>query len=116
GLTLIVLVVLGIAAVNETGISLGGMLESWGNAERFFARVGALKFPEPAELIGLIALTVGLVLVGTLLAALMSVPIAYLAASNTTPGPGWRAAARFVGVFTRALPDVVLAMAFVLIF
>lgn len=116
GLTLIVLVVLGIAAVNETGISFGGMLESGGNAERFFARVGALQFPEPADLIGLIALTVGLVLIGTLLAALMSVPIAYLAASNTTPGPGWRATARFIGVFTRALPDVVLAMAFVLIF
>lgn len=116
GLTLVALLVLGIAAVGETGISLTGMVESWGNAERFFARVGSLKFPEPADLIGLIALTVGLVLVGTLLAALMSVPIAYLAASNTTPSAGWRATARFIGVFTRALPDVVLAMAFVLIF
>ncbi|UGS26248.1 phosphonate ABC transporter, permease protein PhnE [Microbacterium resistens] len=115
-LTLLALVVLGVLAVNEIGISIPGMIQSWGNAEHFLSRVGALSFPEPAELAGLIALTVGLVLVGTLLAAVLSVPIAYLAASNTTPGNAWRMAARFVGVLTRALPDVVLAMAFVLMF
>ncbi len=97
-------------------ISIPDMIASWGNAERFFARVGALSFPEPAELAWLIALTLGLVLTGTLLAAALSVPIAYLAASNTTPGNGWRAAARFAGVLARAVPDVVLAMVFVLMF
>lgn len=116
GLTLLALLVLGILAVDEVGISIPAMVQSWGNAENFVARVGGLSFPEPADLAWLIALTVGLVLVGTLLAAALSVPIAYLAASNTTPGSGWRAAARFVGVLTRALPDVVLAMAFVLMF
>ncbi|MFK0403434.1 phosphonate ABC transporter, permease protein PhnE [Microbacterium sp. NPDC090225] len=116
GLTLLALVVLGVLAVGEVGISIPAMVESWGNAENFMARVGGLTFPEPGDLLWLIALTVGLVLVGTLLAAVLSVPIAYLAASNTTPGNGWRAAARFVGVLTRALPDVVLAMAFVLMF
>lgn len=116
GLTLLALVVLGVLAVGEVGISIPAMVESWGNAENFLARVGGLTFPEPGDLLWLIALTVGLVLVGTLLAAVLSVPIAYLAASNTTPGNGWRAAARFIGVLTRALPDVVLAMAFVLMF
>ncbi|MFJ4999985.1 phosphonate ABC transporter, permease protein PhnE [Microbacterium sp. NPDC088619] len=116
GLTLVSLLVLGVLAVDEVGISIPAMVQSWGNAENFMARVGGLSFPEPADLAWLIALTVGLVLVGTLLAAVLSVPIAYLAASNTTPGNGWRAAARFVGVLTRALPDVVLAMAFVLMF
>ncbi|WP_407357758.1 phosphonate ABC transporter, permease protein PhnE [Microbacterium sp. LTA6] len=115
-LTLLTLVVVGVLAVNEVGISIPAMIKSWGNAENFMGRVGGLSFPEPGDLVWLIALTVGLVLVGTLLAAVLSVPIAYLAASNTTPGNGWRAAARFVGVFTRALPDVVLAMAFVLMF
>lgn len=115
-LTLLALLVIGILAVNEVGISIPAMVQSWGNAENFMARVGGLSFPEPGDLAWLIALTVGLVLVGTLLAAVLSVPIAYLAASNTTPGNGWRAAARFIGVLTRALPDVVLAMAFVLMF
>ncbi|MDQ0728375.1 phosphonate ABC transporter, permease protein PhnE [Microbacterium sp. W4I20] len=115
-LTLLALLVVGVLAVNEVGISIPAMVQSWGNAENFMARVGGLSFPEPGDLVWLIALTVGLVLVGTLLAAVLSVPIAYLAASNTSPGNGWRAAARFIGVLTRALPDVVLAMAFVLMF
>ncbi|MFK4806810.1 PhnE/PtxC family ABC transporter permease [Microbacterium sp. ZW CA_36] len=116
GLTLLALLALSVAALGEVQISIPDMIASWGNAERFFARVGPLTFPEPAELAWLVALTLGLVLTGTLLAAALSVPIAYLAASNTTPGNGWRAAARFVGVLTRALPDVVLAMVFVLMF
>jgi len=116
GLTLVALVAVSIAALGEVDISIPDMVASWGNAERFFARVGALSFPEPAELAWLIALTLGLVLTGTLLAAVLSVPIAYLAASNTTPGNGWRAAARFAGVLARSLPDVVLAMVFVLMF
>ncbi|WP_082108612.1 phosphonate ABC transporter, permease protein PhnE [Microbacterium sp. Ag1] len=115
-LTLVALVVLGILAVRDVDISIPAMVQSRGNAENFMARVGGLTFPAPADLAWLIALTVGLVLVGTLLAAVLSVPIAYLAAANTTPGNGWRAAARFIGVLTRALPDVVLAMAFVLMF
>lgn len=115
-LTLIVLVGLGIASLVQSGFSLTGVLSSWGNAQRFMTRVGALSFPAPLDLLWLIALTVGLVLVGTLVAAALSVPIAYLAAANTTPGPVWRGIARFIGVLTRSIPDVVLAMAFVLMF
>ncbi|MCD2440801.1 ABC transporter permease subunit [Agromyces sp. SYSU K20354] len=55
-------------------------------------------------------------LCGTVLAAVVSVPVAYIAAANTTPGRGWQALGRFVTVLTRAIPDVVLAMVFVLIF
>lgn len=114
--TLLVIVGLAVVAVAESGISLPGMIESWSHAERFFARVGPITFPEPAELLYLTALTVGLVLCGTLLAAVISVPVAYIAASNTTPGPAWRAVGRFITVLTRAVPDVVLAMVFVLMF
>lgn len=116
GLTLVALVVASLFALNSLGISLPAMLESWSNAERFFTRVGTIRFPEPLELVQLTALTLGIVVTGTLFAAICSVPIAYLAASNTTPGRAWRAAARFITVFTRALPDVVLAMVFVLLF
>ena len=115
-LTLLAILGLSVAALGEVDISIPDMIASWDNAERFFARVGGLSFPEPGELLGLVGLTLGIVLTGTLLAAVISVPVAYLAASNTTPGNGWRAAARFFGVLTRALPDVVLAMVFVLMF
>ncbi|WP_200332054.1 ABC transporter permease [Leucobacter sp. L43] len=116
GISLGILVVVAFVALMRVDISVPGMIESASNAERFFARVGGLQFPEPADLLQLTVLTVGLVLTGTVLAAVLSVPVAYLAAENTTPGRGWRALARFIGVFTRALPDVVLAMVFVLLF
>ncbi|WP_022888815.1 phosphonate ABC transporter, permease protein PhnE [Agromyces italicus] len=115
-LTLVAIVVASIIALADSGISIPHMIESWGNAERFFARVGPISFPEPAQLLYLTALTIGLVLCGTLLAAVISVPVAYLAASNTTPGGGLQAFGRFVTVLTRAIPDVVLAMVFVLMF
>jgi phosphonate transport system permease protein len=111
-----ILAILAAVALARIDISITGMFESGGNAQRFFARVGGLSFPEPLELLQLTVLTVGLVLTGTVLAAAISVPVAYLAAANTSPSAAWRGVARFIGVFTRALPDVVLAMVFVLLF
>ncbi|MBN8206556.1 ABC transporter permease subunit [Microbacterium esteraromaticum] len=116
GLTLVVIAGLAVGALIDLNITFAGVADSMTNAQNFFARVGGLRFPEPAELLHLTVLTVGLVLTGTLLAAALSVPIAYLAAANTSPNAGARAIARFIGVFTRALPDVVLAMVFVLMF
>ena len=115
-IALLIIVVLAIVSLVRIDISVPSMLESVGNAQRFFERVGGLSFPEPAKLLQLTVLTVGLVLTGTLFAAVLSVPIAYLAAENTSPNHTLRAIARFIGVFTRALPDVVLAMMFVLLF
>jgi phosphonate transport system permease protein len=116
GLTLVALLVASLVALRSVDIDPARMLQSWANAERFFGRVGAIEFPPLGELLQLTALTLGLVICGTLLAAVLSVPVAVLAASNTTPGPAWRAVARFVTVLARAVPDVVLAMVFVLLF
>ena len=116
GLTLVALLVASVVALRSVDIDPARMLQSWSNAERFFGRVGAIEFPPLGELLQLTALTLGLVICGTLLAAVLSVPVAVLAASNTSPGPVWRAAARFVTVLARAVPDVVLAMVFVLLF
>ena len=116
GLTLVALLIASVVALRSVDIDPARMLQSWSNAERFFGRVGAIEFPPLGELLQLTALTLGLVICGTLLAAVLSVPVAVLAASNTSPGPVWRAAARFVTVLARAVPDVVLAMVFVLLF
>ncbi|KQS17394.1 phosphonate ABC transporter, permease protein PhnE [Frigoribacterium sp. Leaf186] len=116
GLTLLALLIVSLVALRSVDVDPARMLQSWSNAERFFGRVGAIEFPPAGELLQLTALTLGLVVCGTLLAAVLSVPVAVLAASNTTPGPAWRAGARFVTVLARAVPDVVLAMVFVLLF
>ena len=115
-LTLVALVVASLFALNGIGISIPAIVESWGNAQHFFDRVGHLSFPAPDKLLQLTALTLGIVITGTVLAAVLSVPVAYISASNTSPGPFWQGLGRFIGVFARAVPDAVLAMVFVLVF
>lgn len=115
-LTLLAIVGISIYSLAKAEISVANMVGSIANAERFLARVGTVKFPPLAELLELTVLTLGLVLTGTLLAAVLSVPVAYIAAANTTPGPAFQAVGRFITVFTRAIPDVVFAMVFILVF
>lgn len=115
-LTLIALLAFSVYSLIEVGISIPNMVASWGNAVNFFNRVGTITFPPPGELLSLTALTLGIVISGTVLAAVLSIPVAYFAAANTTPGPAWRAVGRFVGVLSRAVPDVVIAMILVLMF
>ena len=57
--------------------------------------------------------TFWMAVLGTFLAILMSVPLAFMAARNTTPHPAVYAAARGIIVFTRAVPDLVFALVLV---
>ncbi|MDR1079299.1 MAG: ABC transporter permease subunit [Propionibacteriaceae bacterium] len=113
--TLLLLLLVGAIMLAQIDVSPAAIMASRGNAVNFFHRVGGLDFPPLGNLAYQTALTLGIVIVGTSLAGLVSVPVAYLAASNTSPGRVWRAGGRFIGVFCRALPDVVLAMVFALI-
>jgi len=98
--------------LGRSGLATDGL----GNLRRFAARVGPLKFPPLGELISLTGLTLGIVILGTLLAAVLSVPVAWASASATAPTAAIRATGRFLGVLARAVPDVVMAMVFVLMF
>ncbi len=60
--------------------------------------------------LGSIAITLALVIAGTALAAVLSIPVAYGAAHNTTPGRAVLAACRGIGVTLRAIPDVVFVV------
>lgn len=57
--------------------------------------------------------TFWMAVLGTFLAILMSVPLAFFAARNTTPHPVLYSIARGIIVFTRAVPDLVFALIFV---
>ena len=57
--------------------------------------------------------TLQMALVGTAIAALLSVPLAFLAARNITPGTALYYASRSFIVFTRAIPDLIWALIFV---
>lgn len=57
--------------------------------------------------------TLWMAVIGTFLAILMSIPLAFMAASNTTPHPTVYAIARGIITFSRAVPDLVFALIFV---
>lgn len=64
--------------------------------------------------IGMLALeTLLMAVLGTVLAAIASAPLAFLAARNTTPHPAVYAVARAVITFCRAMPDLLFAVLFV---
>jgi phosphonate transport system permease protein len=74
-LTLIALLAFSVYSLLEVGISIPNMVASWGNAVNFFNRVGTITFPPPGELLSLTALTLGIVISGTVLAAVLSIPV-----------------------------------------
>jgi phosphonate transport system permease protein len=57
--------------------------------------------------------TFWIAVLGTFIALVLSVPLAFMAARNTTPHPAVYAVARGIIVFTRAVPDLVFALIFV---
>lgn len=64
--------------------------------------------------IGMLAVeTLLMAVLGTVLAAIASVPLAFLAARNTTPHPAVYAVARGFITFCRAMPDLLFAVLFV---
>ncbi|WAH98794.1 phosphonate ABC transporter, permease protein PhnE [Arthrobacter sp. MMS18-M83] len=77
-------------------------------AERFFARMVPLDFSRPEELLWLTVLTLAIVICGTLLSAVLSVPVAYWAARNTSPHPAFRWLGRSITVLARAFPELIL--------
>ncbi|RIJ51829.1 phosphate/phosphonate ABC transporter permease, partial [Clavibacter phaseoli] len=119
--TLALVVVLGMVAFSVHALttldfSWSDIARSADNAVKVLSRMDPISFPPLADLVYLIGLTLGIVVLGTLAAAIVSVPVAYASARNTTPAPWLRGLGRTIGVVTRAVPDVVLALAFALAF
>lgn len=90
--------------------------DSVGNAADFASRMLPLDFPDPAELLTLTGKTLAIVLCATLLSVLISIPVAVLAAGNTSPHAAARLGSRGLVVLARAIPDVVLAIVFFRLF
>lgn len=78
-------------------------------------RSGALppSFEELGTLTDQVVETFFMAIAGTFLAAVVSVPLAFLAARNTTPHPVARALSRGLIAFSRTVPDIIFAFIFV---
>jgi len=115
-ITLAALAAAGCWAVADLRINVATFIDSARNAADFAGRMLPLDFPPLGELLALSGQTMAIVVWATLLSVVISVPLAILAASNTTPGHAARYGARTLIVVVRAVPDVVLAIIFFRVF
>ncbi|MCI2419377.1 phosphonate ABC transporter, permease protein PhnE [Saccharopolyspora sp. K220] len=111
---LVVLALLGSAvwAFSALRLNVATIVDGFGNAVDFASRTLPLDFPSIGELLSLSGQTLAIVVCATLVASLLSMPIAVLAARNTALGSTSRFGARVLIVVARAVPDVVLAIVF----
>ena len=116
-------------ALGFTGLLLAGAFVVWSVLAVNFSPVTFVRgLPDLANLVGrmfppstesvpraaLASLqTLQMALVGTLIAAALSVPLAFLAAQNIAPSSLLYYASRSFIVFTRAIPDLIWALIFV---
>ena len=103
-------------SVADLEINIASMVRSLDNAANFTSRVFPLDFPPLGELLVMTGQTLAIVVVATVLAVVLSLPVAIFAASNTTSGPVMHGAARTIIVLCRAVPDVVFAIIFFRLF
>ncbi|MCQ8186979.1 phosphonate ABC transporter, permease protein PhnE [Streptomyces rugosispiralis] len=111
GLALLICLAGGVWAITGLRLNIATLIDSAGNAVDFSSRMLPLDFPPAPELLGLLWQTLAVVIAGTALSVVLSVPVALLAARNTTLNTPCRVMARAVIVLCRAVPDVVFAIA-----
>lgn len=90
--------------------TLGGGVEDVMN---LIARMLPPQLDDPPRILDLLLETLMMALLGTVLATALSIPLAFLAAANTTPHPVVHRTARMIITLCRAVPDLVFAVLFV---
>lgn len=89
------------------------LLDGLGDVQRLLARMLPPRVDDTGRIVSLAFDTLLMAVLGTVLAALASIPLAFLAARNTTPHPIVHSVARAVITFCRAMPDLLFAVLFV---
>nr|VDG63096.1 Phosphate-import permease protein phnE [Streptococcus thermophilus] len=112
----LVFVVCGIWSIISIGINPGVIASSIDNATAFMKRIFPLDFPPLRETLSLIGETLAIVTLSTLLAVVLSIPVALMSARPTSSGRGTQIAGRSLTVLARAIPDLVLAILFLRVF
>lgn len=127
---------LGIWSFAALNFNLRSLHDTVGNVSRFIGMATPLQWPgwdvvgtkqadgsttfvtnwvgfEPIwAMAGTILITLALTLAGTALAALLSIPVAYGAARNTSPNSVIMSICRGIGVIARAIPDIAFVVFF----
>ncbi|WBQ04423.1 phosphonate ABC transporter, permease protein PhnE [Kribbella sp. CA-293567] len=113
----VLLAAVAIAAAVVTGWSTvrleftpSALIEGADDVQNLIERMLPVRLDDPARIFELAGETLLIALLGTVLSVLLSVPLAFLAASNTTPHRAVYAVARGAITFCRAVPDLVFAV------
>lgn len=106
-------VLLTLVAASFIGLDLPALVAGGENVAALVERMLPPRLDDPARIAALTLDTVLMAFLGTVLATVLSVPLAFLAARTTTPHPAVAAVARAVITFCRAVPDLVFAVLFV---
>ena len=110
------LVVAAVWSIVDLEVGLNQLERGLANAGRFLQRTVPFEWPSLGDVLWLSAMTLAIVVLGTLLATVISIPVAYLSAANTSPGGlVTRLLGRLIGIVSRATPDAFLALAFAMI-
>ncbi len=112
GVTAIGFLVSLVWAWRSIGFGLGVLSAGAGDVLALLERMLPPRFADLPHTIDLAIETLFIAVLGTFLATAMSVPLAFLAARNTTPNAATYGLARGVIVATRTVPDLVFALVF----
>lgn len=96
-----------------TGVTLAGITGGLSDVANLLERMTPPKFVNLGDTVRLAFETLWMAVIGTTMAVVLSVPLAFGAARNTTPHPAVMAVCRAIIVMTRAIPDLVFAAVFV---
>ncbi|MFL4477861.1 phosphonate ABC transporter, permease protein PhnE [Paeniglutamicibacter sp. ORCA_105] len=112
-LLLAALVPLTLAGAGHIEFDLRALGGGFSDVANLLARMLPPELSDPPRIGELLLETLMMALLGTVLATVISIPLAFLAAANTTPHPLVHRAARMVITMCRAIPDLVFAVLFV---
>jgi phosphonate transport system permease protein len=114
---LLAIAVAGAAAVywawGHIGMSLTVVLDGLEDIRNLLDRMLPPRFVDTGDILGLTVQTFFMAYIATVLASVLSTPLAFMAARNTTPHRMVRPLARAVISLCRAVPDLVFALIFV---
>jgi phosphonate transport system permease protein len=97
----------------KVDLSIAGLTESWGDVVNLLERMFPPRYPNLGRWIDAAIETFFMALLGTTIAVVLSFPLAFLAARNTTINGFTRGLSRAVITASRAIPDLVFALIFV---
>lgn len=111
--TIVAVAAVTVLSVRDVGLSPGALVDGFGDIRNLADRMLPPRLEGTDHVLAMLAETFHMALLGTLLAVSLSLPIAFLAASNTTPNRVVQAGARGLITACRAIPDLVFALIFV---